>query len=103
MPPFSLVIQLDRQAGPDLDTARDLVDRQEQLARRRFRRGVRLDEVDRRLAGGDAILAEEQALAPDQRVPADAHADLRSSDIEGVMDKAVEQLWLQPFQGAHPR
>jgi hypothetical protein len=97
LPPFELVIQLYRQARANLDAAGDLVDRQEQLARRRFRRGVRPDEVDRCLPGGDAVLAEEQALAPDQGVAPEPNADLGALDVEGIVDEAVEQFAVQTF------
>ena len=94
--PAQAVVGAEGQVGIDLQLPGQLLDRAHQLLELGVRHRGGLHHVDRRLPAGDAVGAEEQALAPQQGVPAGAEGRFRFTQVEPAEDEGIEQLGLAP-------
>ena len=77
---------------------RRLRNREEKFLGFGFRLARRLDRIDRRLAGRNAVVGEEQALAPEQRVPADAERHRHVAGVETAIGKRVQEIGILALQ-----
>ena len=91
-PPLELVVRAQREALGDLQRARHLLHRQQHFLELPAGHRHDLGHVHRPLRVGDAVLAEEQALAPLQRVASDAHGALHAGDLALEVDEGIEEL-----------
>ncbi|MNN47175.1 hypothetical protein D3C81_1615870 [compost metagenome] len=95
--PAPLIISTNGQVRSQLDLPGKLLDGSDKLLERCIGYREQLDDVYRRLAGGDTVVAKEKAFAIQHCMLTEARADRHVGNVGLAEDESIQQLCFAPM------